>query len=484
MLDPRDWDAFRKLSHATLDDALDYLESVRERPAWQEVPDAVRARLRESLPREPKPLEDVYREFVELILPYGSGNIHPRFFGWAQGAGTPTGALADFLASVMNPNVGGRNHGAIYVERAVIEWFRELFAFPQGSSGVLTVGTSAANLIAVLVARTRLLGPTARETGVGADGGRLVGYASAATHSCVRRAFEISGLGSASLRVLATDSLHRLEPALVARAVSEDRAAGRRPFMLVANAGTVDVGAIDPLDELADVAERENLWYHVDGAFGATAMMSPALAPRLRGIERADSIAFDFHKWLQAPYDAGCLLVRDGELHRDAFASAPNYLTRMPRGLASAQPWFTDFTIDLSRGFRALKVWFTIKENGATKLGAAMEANVRQAKLLGDLVDADSDFELLAPVQLNIVCFRYRRAGLSEDELDRFNDELVIRLQESGEAVTSSTNVGSRRAIRACLLNHRTRDEDLAAMLAALKRIASAMPDGTYGDRT
>ena len=197
--------------------------------------------------------------------------------------------------------------------------------------------------------------------------------------------------------MLATDSLHRLEPSLVERAIAEDRAAGNRPFMLVANAGTVDVGAIDPLDELADIAARENLWYHVDGAFGAAAKMSPALAPRLRGIERADSIAFDFHKWLQAPYDAGCLLVREGQLHRETFASTPSYLTRMPRGLASAQPWFTDFTIDLSRGFRALKVWFTIKEQGAARLGAAMENNVRQAKLLGDLIDADNDLELLAP---------------------------------------------------------------------------------------
>ena len=242
--------------------------------------------------------------------------------------------------------------------------------------------------------------------------------------------------------------------------------------MLVGNAGTVDVGAIDPLDELADLAQREGLWYHVDGALGAPALLSPALAPRFRGIERADSIAFDFHKWLQVPYDAGCLLVRDGTLHRETFASTPNYLTRMPRGLASAQPWFTDFTIDLSRGFRALKIWFTMKEFGARGIGEAIETNVRQARLLGDLIDADRDFELLAPVQLNIVCFRYRRADLDEDELDRFNDELVVALQESGEAVASSTTVGTHRAIRICILNHRTTDVDLVHTLDAIKRLA------------
>jgi glutamate/tyrosine decarboxylase-like PLP-dependent enzyme len=392
-----------------------------------------------------------------------------------QGAGTPTGVVAELLAATMNPNVGGRNHGAVFVERAVLRWFCELFGFPQSASGVLTVGASAANLIAVLVARTRVLGPQVREQGVTREGGRLIGYASSATHSCVRRAFEVSGLGSGSLRILPTDSLHRVDPGALARAVSEDRDAGNRPFMLVGNAGTVDVGAIDPLDELAEFAAREGLWYHVDGALGAPAMLAPSLASRFRGIERADSIAFDFHKWLQVPYDAGALLVREGELHRETFASTPSYLTRMPRGLASAQPWFTDFTIDLSRGFRALKIWFTIKEHGSSGLGAAIEANVRQARLLGDLIDADRDFELLAPVQLNIVCFRYRRAGLDEDELDRFNDELVIQLQESGEAVASSTTVGTHRAIRICIINHRTTDEDLVYTLDTIKRIAGIL---------
>ncbi len=473
MLDPKDWAAFRALSHAALDDAIDYLEHVRERDAWRPMPDDVAASLQEPLPREATPLGEVYREFFTSIFPYNSGNIHPRFFGWVQGTGTPTGMLADMLAAAMNPNVGGRNHGAVFVERAVIKWFSELFGFPREASGVLTVGTSAANLIAVLVARMKAM-PSVRATGVTSDA-RLVGYASSATHGCVRRAFEVAGLGSDSLRVLPTDSLHRVDPFIVARAIEEDRQLGYRPFMMIGNAGTVDVGAIDPLNELADLAQRENLWYHVDGAFGATAVMSPALAPKFAGIERADSIAFDFHKWIQVPYDAGCLIVRDAALHRATFASTPNYLTRMPRGLASAQPWFTDFTLDLSRGFRALKVWFTLKEQGSLAIGRAMEENCRQARLLADLVDGDHNFELLAPVQLNIVCFRYRRRGMSEPELDAFNDELVIRLQESGEAVTSSTTIGGRRAIRVCIVNQRTTDEDVVQTLDALRHIADAM---------
>ena len=474
MLDPKDWTAFRALSHAALDDALDYLERVGDGPAWQAMPPEAIAAIEEPLPRNPTPLAEVYKQFTESIFPYHSGNIHPRFFGWVQGTGTPTGVLADMLAATMNPNVGGRNHGAVYVERAVIRWFCDLYRFPKESSGVLTVGTSAANLIAVLVARMKAQ-PDVRDNGVTAEGGRLVAYASSATHGCVRRAFEVAGLGSASLRVLATDSLHRLDPIAVERAMAEDRAVGNRPFMLIANAGTVDVGAIDPLVELADLAKREGLWFHVDGAYGATAVMSPQLAPKFAGIERADSIAFDFHKWLQVPYDAGCLIVRDGALHRAAFTSNPSYLTRMPRGLASAQPWFTDFTLDLSRGFRALKVWFTIKEHGSIELGNAMEMNVRQARLLADLVDNEPHFELLAPVNLNIVCFRYRRSETSEAELDRLNDELVIQLQESGEAVTSSTTIGTRRAIRACIVNQRTTNDDVIRTFDALKRIANTL---------
>jgi glutamate/tyrosine decarboxylase-like PLP-dependent enzyme len=470
VLDPEDWPQFRAQSHRALDDALDFLENVRNDPTWRDVPGSVEEAIDEPLPRAGLPFADVYDEFRKNVLPYGSGNVNPRFFGWVQGGGTPAGVIAELLAATMNANVGGRKHAAVFVERAVIRWCAEVFGFPVSASGVMTIGASAANLIAILVARSAELGTRVREEGVG--GSRLVGYASTATHSCVRRGFEVCGLGSAALRVLPTDALQRLDPATLANAISDDRKAGYQPFLIVGNAGTVDVGAIDPLEQIAGVAERENLWFHVDAALGGPAILSPELAPRLAGIERADSIAFDFHKWLQVPYDAGCLLVRDAEVHRETFATATNYLTRMPQGLASGQPWFTDFTVDLSRGFRALKPWFTLKHFGTQRLGEAIAENVRQAKLLGDLVDADRDLELLAPVQLNIVCFRYRRPGLDETQLDRLNDELVIALQESGEAVASSTTVGSRRAIRCCILNHRTTDEDLVRTLDAIKRLA------------
>ncbi|MEO6914049.1 MAG: pyridoxal-dependent decarboxylase [Candidatus Baltobacteraceae bacterium] len=473
MLDPADWKAFREQTHRILDESLDYLQGVRERKTWTAVPPEVRERLASPLPVEASDFGEVYQEFARDVLPYNSGNIHPRFFGWVQGSGTAAGAIADLLAATMNSNCGGRDHGAIYVERQVVEWFKELFHFPESASGLLVTGTSMANLIAVLVARTNALGDSVRELGLQAQTERLVGYASASTHGCVRKAFENAGLGGASLRILPIDAAHRVNPAEIASAIRRDRDDGLRPFMIVGNAGSVDIGAIDPLVELADLAKRENLWLHVDGAFGALTMLSEKLRPALRGIERADSLAFDFHKWLHVPYDAGCVLVRDGEVHRATFSTEGPYITRMDRGLAAGEPWFTDFGPDLSRSFRALKVWFTIKQHGVKRLAESIERNCAQALYLRSLVEADSRFELMAPVTLNIVCFRYLAENLNAAELDRFNDDLVIALQESGVAVTSSTTIGERRAIRVCIVNHRTEDRDLKLLLQTLGELAA-----------
>ncbi len=461
MLDPKDWKAFRALAHRAVDAAIDRLEKIRDEKTWQPAP----KRAVQPLPRLPTALEKVHEEFLEHIAPYSSGNIHPRFFGWVQGSGTATGALADFLAAMINPNMGGRDHGAIEVERQVIEWSKEMFGLPKAASGVLTTGTSQANFIAVLVARCRALGLTVRSRGPG--GAKLVAYASSAAHNSLARAFDFAGLGSDALRLLPADVDARLDPAALANAIRADRENGNEPFMVIGTAGTVDTGAIDPLNALADVAHENGLWFHVDGAFGATAILAASVAPRLVGIERADSIAFDFHKWLHVPYDAGCILVRDADQHRAAFATAPHYLKRAARGISGGEPWFTDFTTDLSRGFRALKVWFTLKEFGTEQLAQAIEKNLRQAQLLGRLIEANAHFELLAPVVLNIVCFRYK-AG------DAFNEDLIVRLQESGVAVTSSTLIGGQLAIRVNLTNHRTRDEDMVILLETIAALAEA----------
>jgi glutamate/tyrosine decarboxylase-like PLP-dependent enzyme len=475
-LDPADWEAFKGLAHRLLEDVLEQLRTVGERPVWQPVPMAVRQALAEPLPAEGQGVERAWRDARELILPYATGNAHPRFWGWVHGAGTPGGVLAELLAAAINANCGGRDHGAIYVERQVTEWCRQLFDLPEGTSGILVSGTSMATLIGLAVARHHLAGVDVRTDGIRGAPAALVGYASAEAHGSVARAFEVLGLGRTALRLIPVDRDYRIELEALWRAIARDRAEGARPFVVVGTAGTVNTGAIDDLAALADLCAREDLWLHVDGAFGALLALSPTLKPRLGGLERADSLAFDFHKWLHVPYDAGCVLVRRGDLHRAAFAMTPDYLRRNSRGLAGGDSWFCDYGPELSRGFRALKVWFTLKEHGTRRLGAAIERNCDQARYLATRIAAEPRLELMAPVALNIVCFRLLAPGLDAEGLDRLNADLVADLQESGVAAPSTTTLYGRTVIRVCLTNHRTRQSDLDLLIDAVLRSGKRRP--------
>ena len=469
-LDPADWPAFRAQAHAMLDDMLDYTQHIRQRPVWQPIPPAARQAFAQPLPQSPASLGSIHQTFLRHVLPYAAGNVHPAFMGWVQGGGTPVGMLAEMLAAGLNANLGGRDQAPLEVERQVVAWMRELFGFPATASGLFVTGTSVANLIAVLVARTHALGTAVRPHGMAAaEGRRLTAYTSAGAHGCVAQAMDLSGLGTDALRVIAVNQRHEIDLDALACAIARDKRAGHLPFFVAATAGTVDVGAIDDLAAVAALARREGLWFHVDGAFGALAMLAPDLAPRLAGIELADSLAFDFHKWGQVPYDAGFVLVRDGTLHRDTFASPAAYLRRETRGLAAGSPWPCDFGPDLSRGFRALKVWFTIQAHGAARLGASISHTCALAQYLKQAIENSPELELLAPVALNIVCFRYRR-----EPSDEVNQEIVARLQESGVAAPSTTTVNGRLAIRAALVNHRTRRQDIDALLQAVLSIGAA----------
>jgi len=462
-LDPRDWAELRALGHRMLDDMIDHIAGMREQPVWRPIPDAVRARFREALPRVPSDLNDVYREFSDNIAPYATGNVHPGFMGWVHGGGSAVGMLAEMLAAGLNANLGGRDHMPIEVERQVVEWMRELFGFPREASGLFVTGTSMANLMAVLVARTSALGASVRQSGVAGEGSLLRAYTSKAAHGCIAKAMDIAGLGSEALRCVAVDSSHRVDVAALRDRICGDRKAGLKPFLVVASAGTVDIGAIDDLAAVAALCREQGLWFHVDGAFGALGMFSPVLAPRLAGIESADSIALDFHKWGQVPYDAGFLLVRDGARHRAAFAAPAAYLRRETRGLAAGSPWPCDLGPDLSRGFHALKTWFTLKTFGTEKLGAMMARTCALASYLEARILAEPRLELLAPVNLNIVCFRYRAC-----DANRINGDIVIDIQESGIAAPSTTVLDGQLAIRAAIVNHRTDTCDIDALIAAV----------------
>jgi aromatic-L-amino-acid/L-tryptophan decarboxylase len=462
-LDPKDWDDTRALAHRMLDDMLDYTADIRDRPVWSPIPDAVRARFHEDLPVQPADLGDVYRQFTDFIVPYATGNVHPGFMGWVHGGGTAVGMLAEMLAAGLNANLGGRDHMPIEVERQVVEWVRQMFGFPGGASGIFVTGTSMANLMAVLVARTAALGRSVRQHGVGEQGALLTAYTSTAAHGCITKAMDIAGFGSDALRCIGVDRCHRIDVEALRARIALDRKAGLRPFLVVGSAGTVDIGAIDDLKALSALCRAERLWFHVDGAYGALGILSPALAPRLAGIENADSIALDFHKWGQVPYDAGFLMVRDGERHRETFAAPAAYLRRETRGLAAGSPWPCDLGPDLSRGFRALKTWFTLKTYGTERLGAVIARTCALAGYLEARILAEPRLQLMAPVQLNIVCFRYRAA-----DANRVNGDIVIDIQESGIAAPSTTLLDGQLAIRAAIVNHRTDSCDIDALIAAV----------------
>jgi aromatic-L-amino-acid decarboxylase len=467
-LDPMDWEVFRASAHRALDDAIDFLREARDRPVWRPVPEDVRGSLLTPLPQTGQSLDQVYREFTELILPYSTGNTHPRFFGWVHGTGMANGIIAEMLAAAMNANCGGRDHGAIYVERAVLGWFKELFQLPAQTSGLIVSGTSIANLIALTVARNADDVESMRANGLQEKQGRLIAYASAEAHECLVKAMEVLGLGAGQLRRVPVDEAYRIDLGSLSEQIEADRAAGHRPFCVVGTAGTVNTAAVDDLVGLAEICAEKKLWFHVDGAFGSLAMMSEALRPKLNGIERADSIAFDFHKWMHVPYDAGCILVRNGDLHRASFSMRPVYLSQLPRGLAGGRDWPCEFGLELSRGFRALKIWFALKEHGSLQFGRLIEQNCAQARYLAEAIAGEPELELLAPVSLNIVCFRYRTAQANEAELDALNEAIVEDVQEAGIAAPSTTRLRGRLAIRVNITNHRTRRDDLDLLLRSV----------------
>ena len=474
-LDPDDWDGLRVLGHRMVDDMLTYLQTVRDRPVWRPIPADVRARFRGPVPRDPQGAERAYADFRDYVLPHPMGNIHPRFWGWVMGTGTPLGALADMLAAGMNPNMGGGDHVANHVEAQVLDWCKEMLGFPADASGLLVSGGSMANLVGLAVARNAQAGFDIRKRGVRGATGPLTVYGSVEMHSSIQKGVELLGLGSDALRQVPVNAEFEIDVTAFQRMVAEDRTAGCRPICVIGNAGTVGTGAIDDLRALAAVAAHEGLWFHVDGAFGALAALVAEYRPRLGGMEAADSIAFDLHKWMYVPFEAGCTLVRDADAHRRAFALRPDYLTHAERGLAAGNLWFSDYGIQLTRGFRALKVWMSLKEHGLDKYARLVRQNIDQARYLAELIREARDLELLAPVPLNIVCFRYVAPHRDDAALDALNQELLIQLHEQGIAVPSNLTLGGRFALRVAITNQRSRREDFDLLVREVRRIGAAL---------
>ncbi|MEN8375147.1 MAG: pyridoxal-dependent decarboxylase [Gemmatimonadota bacterium] len=471
-LDPQDWEGFRTLAHRTLDRMIDLQRDIRDEPVWRQVPDDVERRFQEAAPVDGAPIEEVLRDVAQLVVPYPTGNLHPRFWGWVGGTGSPTGMLGDLIAAGTNSVAGNFNDAAARVEEQVTRWMADAIGMPTGTTGLITSGGSVANLVGLAAARDAVAGFDVPGRGVRAAPGQLALYASTEVHSSVTKAAQLLGIGRDGLRLIPTDAQYRIDTNLLSRTMREDRADGFVPIGIVGNAGTVNTGAIDDLDRLADIARDESVWLHVDGAFGAVAALSDNLRPLLRGLERADSVALDFHKWMYVPYEAGAVLVRDADALKRPFASDAAYLAPPPRGVGAQPDPANGRGPQLSRGFKALKVWMLIKEQGLAKYGRLVEQNVRDVRHLAALIDSHPDLDRVAPAPLNVVCFRYAPRGAAPDApLDEWNQEILMRLQERGIAVPSSTVLRGHFVLRVANVNHRTRAEDFDLLVRETLRI-------------
>ncbi len=452
-LEPQNWDELKQLGKQMLDDLFTYLEHVDQQKVWKPIQKRALDQLREPLPIAPQGLEQCYADFCATVLPAHSPmNIHPRFWGWIMGCGNPVGALAELLAAGLNANVIGGAQITCKVEELVLDWLKQMVEFPPTASGILTSGCSMANLIGLTTARNQA-DQAIRQQGLAALPRRLVLYASLERHHSIDKAVELLGLGRENLRLLPTNERFQLCPRQLTAAIKQDRGAGLQPFCVVATAGTTNTGAVDDLKALADIAARERLWLHVDGAFGAPAVLAPEAKPLLDGLELADSLAFDLHKWMYLPYGVGCVLIKRREAHLAAFAAGADYMTHK-------EPWFSDYGVELSRGFLALKVWMCLKTYGLDYFGELIAKDIRHARYLADLIRHTPALELLAPASLNIVCFRYVGSCRDQAQLDIMNKRIVMFLQLESQVFPSETTVDQKYAIRVAITNYKSQASD------------------------
>src|SRR6516225_549643 len=449
---------------------IDYLGGLRDRPVYRQTSSReIRSVLDWKLPIKGTDLDSLLKVFRETIVPFSRQNAHPRMFGYVQSPGTAIGAFADLLASTLNANltIWRSAPAPVELERVTIDWIRQILGFGPEAGGLFVSGGSMANFAAVAAARQT------KQDSLGC----LRLYASNATHFSIIKAAALLGIGRENVQHIAVDECFRMRVDDLVAKITADLDAGYVPFCVVGNAGTVDTGAVDPLREIRDVANRFQLWMHVDGSYGALAILADSARKLFAGLDQADSIALDPHKWLYLPVDVGCVIYRDPEAARVAFAHEAEY-TRMFGEKADEAFVCWDYGPELSRRFRALKVWMLLRGVGLDALGEAIENNIACARCLESLVRASDDFEMVAPVELSIFCFRYVPAQLrnrSTQQVDAFNERLLVALQQDGSSYLSNTTLNGRFALRGCVLNYRTTLRDMEILLDDLRRVTKSL---------
>ena len=471
----------RRVGHDVADWIAEYLTSLPAAPVFEPVPlDVAAAFLAAPLPETGEGVDAVLRRFAQEIGRYPFGNGHPRFSAWVNSPPAAIGVFAQALAAAMNPSVAGGNHAAVWVEREVIEWFKTIFGFPPASMGLLVSGSSAAAITGLAVARHAAAarrGWDMRSAGahiVDANGlpVRMLVYESAEAHSCHQKAVELLGLGSAQIRVVPSDDALRMRADALDAMLAADIAAGALPVAVIASAGTVNTGAIDPLDAIAEICAKHRVWMHVDGGYGAPAVLTDEYRPQLAAIGRADSVGIDAHKWMYVPVDAGMVLVRDAKLMRDTFSLVPPYLrSDDDRHGVQGPPWLSEYGSEQTRPFRALKVWMSLRYFGTSGYAALIAHDIAMARRLADRVRETPGFELWEPQGLSIVCFRAMPAHLEGNDpaVDALNQRVLASLQLGGKAFLSSTVLRGRSWLRSCIVNPGTMPDDIDAVFDAVR---------------
>jgi aromatic-L-amino-acid/L-tryptophan decarboxylase len=473
-----DWsaDEIRRVGYHVIDLIADHLTKLPARPVFRPFPKAAATAYLSSEPPEfGQSPDEILTAFETDIAPFPFGNGHPRFYGWVNSPPTTMGIFADALAAAMNPSCAGGNHAAIYVEREVINWFKKIIGFPSEAMGLLTSGGSMAALTALAVARHVKCGFDVRADGLQRAAQPLTFYRSGEAHGCHQKAIELMGIGHLNLKIVPHNRAQGMIPMELERAISQDKANGCKPVAVIASAGTVNTGAIDPLDEIADVCAQHDVWLHVDGAYGAPAILTPKYASRLAGLSRADSVALDPHKWLYVPVEAGLVLIRNATAMRQTFSLIPPYLrTDGKVDGVGGPPWFSEYGYQQTRGFRALKVWMAMRYHGLAGYRRLIENDIALAEHLAANLRSASDFELLEPQNLSIVCFRFRppKASGDSDAINAWNRDILEQVQLGGRVFLSSTVIDKRFWLRACMINPRASAADLDSLMEVIRETA------------
>lgn len=452
-----------------------YLNGVDDRPVWQPVPEVDHAWLTgQALPETGRALDDLLADVETHVLPYPMGNGHPAFFGWVNSAPSEAGIAVASLASALNPSCAGGDHAGALLERAAVRWLAELIGFPHvPGGGLLTSGASVATIVAIAAARqraTRRRGLDVREQGLSACPPLIV-YMSEEGHSCLRKAVELLGLGNRQIHLVPVDDDFRMRPDALRERIARDIADGLVPMAITGTAGTVNSGAIDELDALADIATEFDIWFHVDGAYGALGAAATSPHPFLRGLARADSVALDPHKWLGVPVDCGCILLKEPAVARDAFSLVPAYLRDDASGDLG---WFSEYGPEQTRPFRALKVWATLASLGRQGVTDLVDRTVALTEAFAGRIAARDDMTLLGQ-SLSIAAFRYEPAGLDASAVDRLNAALPAVIQRRGRTFMTGTTLRGRPALRTCILNPASCETHLDLLCAEIEDAACAL---------